>query len=138
VMDAITVALRLGISYLWVDRYRINQDDPDEKHRLITNMDKIYAGAEVTIIAAAGSDPHYGLPGVSSTFRSPNQYEVRIGSKNYMSLPPLSRVGPDSTRNLRWKRGWTYQEMLLSRRRLVFTPHQMYFQCVEGYDAEAV
>jgi hypothetical protein len=28
-----------------------------------------------------------------------------------------------------WERGWTYQEGVLSRRRLVFTDSQVYFEC---------
>ncbi|KAF2676793.1 HET-domain-containing protein [Lentithecium fluviatile CBS 122367] len=45
IQDAIDVALLLDISFLWIDRYCINQRDSDEKHRFINNMDKIYAGA---------------------------------------------------------------------------------------------
>lgn len=32
-------------------------------------MDRIYGGADLTIVAAAGNDKNYGLPGVSSTPR---------------------------------------------------------------------
>jgi hypothetical protein len=91
VLDALLVALRLGVRYLWVDRYCIDQNDPKEKHRLISNMDRIYAGAELTIIAAAGSDPSYGLPGVSSTPRSFEQLQIEIGHTTYVSLPPLEQ-----------------------------------------------
>jgi hypothetical protein len=41
IRDAMTVTLELGLRYLWVDRYCINQDDPVEKHNIITNMDAI-------------------------------------------------------------------------------------------------
>lgn len=64
--DAMFVALTLGIPYLWVDRYCIG---PDDKHHLIRNMDKIYQGATLTIIAAAGTGPWDGLPGVRGTSR---------------------------------------------------------------------
>jgi hypothetical protein len=92
VLDALLVALRLGIRYLWVDQYCIDQNDSKEKHRLISNMDRIYAGAELTIIAAAGSDPSYGLPGVSSTPRSFEQLHVKIGQTTFVSLPPIRHV----------------------------------------------
>lgn len=38
--------------YLWVDRYCIDQDDVAEKKEQIAQMDRIYRGAELTIIAA--------------------------------------------------------------------------------------
>lgn len=52
--DAILVAVELGVPYLWVDRYCI---DSRYRHDVIRQMDKIYAGAELTIIATFGSNP---------------------------------------------------------------------------------
>jgi hypothetical protein len=123
--DAISVAKQLQFPYLWVDRYCIDQGNEQEKHIMISNMDMIYSGAEVTIIAAAGSDPHYGIPGVSTTVR----HAAPIHAFDHGSLidwkNPISEIARS-----RWgRRGWTYQEMLLSRRRLVFTDSQMIFQC---------
>jgi hypothetical protein len=65
------VAINLDIPFLWVDRYCIDQANSEEKHDLIRNMDRIYEGAEITIIAATGDDPHHGLPGVRGTPRTP-------------------------------------------------------------------
>lgn len=126
VEDAMDVAISLGIPYLWVDRYCIDQSNHEEKHRLIKNMNKIYEQAEVTIIAAAiGDDPHYGLPGVQDTLRE-EPITIELGGKTFVTVAdPLQE-----TNKTKWSsRGWTFQEMLLSRRRLVFTRTQMYFQC---------
>jgi hypothetical protein len=41
ISDAMEVTLKLGLRYLWVDRYCINQDDEDERHNIIRNMDAI-------------------------------------------------------------------------------------------------
>jgi hypothetical protein len=126
--DAMVVAKELEIPYLWVDRYCIDQNNQTEKHTMISNMDKIYSGAEVTIIAAAGSDPQYGLPGVSTTIR----HGTSIDTFSHGSLLSwiYSRLVVSQSH---WAtRGWTYQEMLLSRRRLVFTDSQMLFQCCSG------
>lgn len=65
VADAIQVTLRLDYQYLWVDRYCIDQDDDDDKAIQIHQMDLIYQEAEVTIVASAGDDSSFGLPGVS-------------------------------------------------------------------------
>jgi hypothetical protein len=65
--DAMLVTVRLGLNYLWVDRYCIDQNNTKEKHSLISNMSKIYSEAEITIIAASGLDAHHGLSGVSES-----------------------------------------------------------------------
>jgi len=114
------------MKYLWVDRLCIDQDNPEEKHYLISKMGLIYEGAELTIIAADGMDSNCGLPGVGNTTRE-IQPKARVnGLMLVSSLPdPRNRI-----RNSIWStRGWTYQEGVLSRRRLVFTKEQLYFEC---------
>ncbi|KAH3972182.1 hypothetical protein HBI18_113720 [Parastagonospora nodorum] len=125
--DAMYVTLQLGISYLWVDRYCIDQKNAAEKHRLITNMDAVYRGATLTIIAAAGDGPDHGLPGINGTPRRQRYYShvVKSTGQEIVSID-VPREIQTSTWNTR---GWTYQEMVLSRRLLVFTATQMYFQC---------
>jgi len=89
-------------------------------------MDGIYRGAELTIIAAAGDDPKYGLPGVRNRLRV-SQPTVEIGKQKFLS----TLMEPQHTiRESKWMtRGWTYQEAVLSTRRLVFTDFQVYFEC---------
>jgi hypothetical protein len=123
--DAMSVTLSLGMFYLWVDRYCIDQRDLHEKHDIIRNMDRIYQGAEVTIIAPTGRNPQYGLPGVGNTSRRP-QLSLLAGDHAFLSTENVREQIHASVWN---SRGWTYQEMLMSRRRLVFTDSQMYFQC---------
>jgi hypothetical protein len=135
--DAMYVALHIGIPYLWIDRYCILQDDANDKHEAIRNMDAIYQGAILTIVAC-GSGPHEGLPGVRNTPGLP-------GHVNFQTRT-VRHDGPASTDKLqgfirfenpryeisrsKWNTcGWTYQEMFLSRRCLVFTESQIYFQC---------
>jgi hypothetical protein len=122
------------MQYLWIDRYCIGQSDAEQKHRMINNMDSIYQGAEVTIIAAAGSGPDHGLPGVSTSKRL--QRQIFKTGKYSVTATHNPKVEILSSK---WStRGWTYQEMLLSRRRLVFTDSQVYFQCHEAYHYEGI
>jgi hypothetical protein len=89
-------------------------------------MDQIYRSADITIVASTGSNPQQGLPGVSNTPRRQQLY-LKAGKHTFASTENIREQINTSTWN---SRGWTYQEMLLSRRRLVFTESQMYFQCV--------
>ena len=51
--DAITVTLKLGFNYLWVDHFCIDQTDQAEVKRQIGMVDLIYLNAKLTIVAAA-------------------------------------------------------------------------------------
>lgn len=125
VEDALVVSRELGIPYLWVDRYCIDQTNQQERHNMIANMDSIYANSEVTIVAAAGSNPHHGLPGVSGTpRRGTHRVKCSHGDLDYFADPYQEVKG--SAWN---QRAWTFQEMLLSPRRLAFTESQMVFEC---------
>ncbi|KAK0653138.1 heterokaryon incompatibility protein-domain-containing protein [Cercophora newfieldiana] len=128
VKDAISVTRSLGYRYLWVDKYCINQQDAKLRDIQIGKMDLIYHNAQLVIIAAAGPDEHYGLPGVGSTGRIDQSFIVRAG------VATLMNTGPDpahqvETKSEWWKRAWTFQEGLLPRRRLVFTETQSFFEC---------
>ncbi|KAH7139241.1 heterokaryon incompatibility protein-domain-containing protein [Dendryphion nanum] len=124
--DAIAVLRELGLSYLWVDRYCIDQNNPDTKHAQLQSMDEIYKMAEVTIIDAVGDSPDFGLCGVSKLPRSPS-IQIEMGDCRLYWIPDVKQEVRDSP----WSaRGWTFQEGLLSRRRLVFTKTHTYFQCM--------
>ena len=125
VKDAIRVTKDLGFQYLWVDKYCINQIDEATKKWQIDNMDLIYNSAELTLIAASGDDETYGLPGVSMK-RTPPKY-FTIGDFTIFHDP----IDPNRSINRsQWsKRAWTFQEELLSRRRLFFLPEQVCFAC---------
>lgn len=126
ISDAISVTRALGFQYLWVDAFCIDQGDADAKHTQIEQMNTIYEKAVLTIIAAAGEDETYGLPGVGQRLREP-QNIARFGGLGVIST---MKHPHSSIRSSRWaSRGWTYQEAVLSRRRLVFTDQQMYFEC---------
>jgi hypothetical protein len=128
VLDAASVTQKLGLRYLWVDRYCIDQSNLEEKHYLISRMASIYEGAEITIVAAAGSDATFGLPGVESVPRI-MQPKIQVHGLN----APLVSSLPDPWHIIQtsiWNgRGWTYQEGVLSKRLLVFTAHQLYWEC---------
>ncbi|KAM7185481.1 tol protein [Rhypophila sp. PSN 637] len=132
--DAVSLTQSLGCRYLWVGRYCIPQDDPIAKHLQLRGMDVIYQHAFFTIIAAAGDNPHHGLPGVRDTPRNA-QPQFTVGSRTLISVPLVKRKILKPTWN---SRGWTYQECLLSRRKVVFTDSQVYYQCNAMHCVEGI
>ena len=135
VEDAITVTKTLSWRYLWVDRYCIDQQDEVHKNDQINNMDKIYKGATVTLVAAAGIDDSFGLPGIGGTCRALQPYAVVKRTVLASTLCDPEYSIHDTT----WStRAWTYQEGVLSNRRLVFTEQQIYFECKNMHCCEAI
>jgi hypothetical protein len=107
-----TIALiqRLGVPYLWVDCLCIVQDDEENLHRQLQDMASIYASAYVTIVAANGWDADHGLRGIRG-ITDPRQLSPNDASDVYESLQPYTSIW--------YSRGWTFQEMVFSRRTIM-------------------
>lgn len=129
ISDAIIVCKRLGIKFLWVDCLCIIQNGTDKKTQL-GHMGYIYGGAQCTIVAGYGNDADAGLPGISNISRKRQHFHTQIGDLKLSTAP---RNAAAVLRNSVWyTRGWTFQELILSKRLLVFTEEQMLFFCVRG------
>ncbi|CCM06149.1 uncharacterized protein FIBRA_09622 [Fibroporia radiculosa] len=127
IADAIHLLQLLGERYLWVDALCIVQDDLDDQISQIKVMDQIYSNALLTVFAAGGMSAQASLPGLRSRRSSFNQHIEKIqGLHLAVSLTTLDEA---ITRSFWNTRGWTYQEYVLSRRRLWFTPEQVFFTC---------
>jgi hypothetical protein len=66
-------------------------------------MDRIYAEASLVIIAAAGDDPNYGLPGVSDRVRVP-QKVVNVGKCKLVEMLVDMKSTLSTTKW--WSRAW--------------------------------
>ncbi|RSL61345.1 hypothetical protein CEP53_005146 [Fusarium sp. AF-6] len=135
--DAIRVTLELGYEYLWVDRYCIMQTGSETiKQEQLRHMHTVYANAEVTLVDAAGEDTSIGLLGAPGRPRV-QQPGALIKGHALVCIPP------DPTYHIRsgttWAtRGWTYQEGLVSRRRLFFSKYEMSYECRDMLCREAL
>jgi hypothetical protein len=133
IRDAMLLCEKLSIPYLWVDALCLNQDLDTKSAELPTPFDimhSIYEAAYITIVAAAGHDSWAGLPG------------LRAGSRQCFNITELLGEVPlglyrgatnDIISRTKWnQRAWTYQEMLLSKRLLIFTDEEVFFECDSG------
>ena len=126
IKDAMEVCRRLNLQYLWVDRLCIVQDDDELREYEIRRMAGIYSNAVLTIAAVDGKSAQSGLCGVSKRTRRPQVSAAFDGLEVFDVLPSYQQSVPHSP----WSsRGWTYQEMCLSNRLLLFTEHQVFFRC---------
>jgi len=136
IQDTIALTLARGIGHLWIDRYCINQQNDAEKAEQLPKMDLIYNLSEVTIINAAGEGTQAGLAGVGKPRSTIRQPQARIGSRLLISSTKHPTL--DIRQSVWWSRGWTYQEGVLTRRRIVFTRRQVYYECRGMYCCEAL
>jgi hypothetical protein len=129
--DALIVAAGIKLQYLWVDSICIAQDDAAEKRSQIEAMYHIYAEATVCIVAAPGEDSLRGLPGVTKAREQSASSGVAIRKHLFIGVPrlPLNEV----IQRYKWMgRAWTYQELILSKRCLIFTDTEAFFYCASS------
>lgn len=116
VEDAIQLTQMLEERFLWVDRLCIVQDDIENWHSQINKMGSIYANA---YCPSEGSHADHGIAGLNK-ISGPRQLPPRAS----ISFPSLQMIEVHPTppaMNSAWdKRGWTFQELKLSRRALFF------------------
>ncbi|KAK6860510.1 hypothetical protein PG995_004146 [Apiospora arundinis] len=102
----------LGERYLWVDRFCICQDDASTKHAQLESMADIYGNAYLTIVAASEWDANHGLRGIEGITK-PRDLSSYLTTDQYREFMRVE--------NSIWSsRGWTFQEMVFSRRKLLF------------------
>ncbi|GJP95559.1 HET-domain-containing protein [Aspergillus niger] len=100
--------------------------DSEAKHEVIRYMGKFYSHALLNIFALSGADANHGLPGVRPHSRPPQLIEKVRTARFLSALPSL---GDSLEMSLHITRGWTFQEVLLSPRRLFVSDRQVYFHC---------
>ncbi|RDW73583.1 hypothetical protein BP6252_07490 [Coleophoma cylindrospora] len=143
--DTIDLAERLGVRYVWIDSLCIIQDDknnPSDFDKESVHMADYYQHAFVTISATSGTDEGGLFPeraegqGPPKVMRLPYR-DKRGERRGYFYLYKYRlQVNQDYQSNILksglFTRGWVYQERMLSRRAVCYTPSGMFFTCVAG------
>lgn len=120
IRDAISLTEQLGIPYIWIDALCIVQDDEVSKHDQIQAMAGIFANAYVTLIAGNGWDANHGLRGIQGV-TEPRHLSSFLKSNLRENLQPYSS---------KWySRGWTFQEMVFSPRKIMFQYQLAVWEC---------
>ncbi|KAK3067386.1 hypothetical protein LTR53_015774 [Teratosphaeriaceae sp. CCFEE 6253] len=148
--DAIIVARRLDIHYLWIDALCILQDDAEDWAREAAGMGAVFANAQFVLSATLAHSDRDGflrqsskkwplryVRGEEDLSRRPPQYVEAANETNVLdtvvqraetSNPPYNRpieTFPTS------RRAWCFQEQLLGRRILSFEKGGLTYHCSE-------
>lgn len=127
IQDVLQVTRWLGLRYVWIDAYCIQQDNPVELEEAVSNMDSVYENALLTI-CVFWADSDAGLHGVSLPFKDHNTQP--LGENYICSSLPHRHPLDDEIIDTPWhQRGWIFQESILSRQRLCFMPSSVVLLC---------
>lgn len=132
--NAILVARRLRVGYLWIDSLCIVHDDRNHYDRSRRETASIYGGAYVTL-CAAGNETENGLP-----LPDAGQKFDQIIEQCGLDLSLTCHISPEFyIQDSPWaSRAWTFCERLASRRCLIFTKERVFFECREALRSEDV
>ncbi|KAK7427373.1 hypothetical protein QQZ08_006142 [Neonectria magnoliae] len=139
-----------GQRYLWVDRLCIIQDDNAAVHRSLNAIHQIFAKSALCLVALAGQDANHGLRGFRGISAPRSVDHVAFDMAGGDKLSWFNKPGPVWDRSYDgdadnvdarpkrdvgsiWnERGWTYQEFIFAKRRLVFTDGPLRWVCLGG------
>ena len=131
-LDAVIFTRRLRIRYLWIDSLCIIQDDDHDWQREASNMQSVYRHSYLTLAASKSGGPGEGLFSIA-----PEEFKLRKipfksnrGIRNMVSVRhSITHLGSRDQFPL-LKRGWVFQERVLSGRVLHFGPQELMWECM--------
>ena len=146
--NAIEVARRLGLRYLWIDSLCIVQHDKDDWEAEAARMGMVYTQAFIVLCVASTPNPRTPFLGQRDEEWLPKRFDfeteqgvkmpIMVRQRHLLAAPleqgsleppftsawaTLKRVGP------LYKRGWCFQETFLATRILHFAPGAIIFEC---------
>lgn len=135
--DAIVIARKLQLRYVWIDALCIIQDDPADWATEAARMNEVYGSAHLTVAATSAMSSTDGFlkRSVDTACSIPYYKDIHGDPAGYLFLAYMQMGGDqgswsDNVDNSRWNtRGWTFQERLLSRRVLHFTNRKIFWEC---------
>lgn len=132
--DAIQVVSKLGIRYLWIDALCIIQENQADWEAESVSMSKIFAYSHITICAASSSSCSQSFLQRSNEqlilpFCSTLRPEISGEYSVLLTGMPISQHDAD-LRHSKWRRrGWVWQEEIMSPRKALFTERILQFRC---------
>ncbi|KXJ96262.1 heterokaryon incompatibility protein-domain-containing protein [Microdochium bolleyi] len=137
--EALLATRKLGVQYIWIDSLCIIQDRDDlsDWHKEATLMHKVYSNSYCNLAASDAKDSTEGL----FRDRDPRSLQSRVnlcmeGLDDQQAYLPVTFAESDLwARAVPWssinRRGWVFQERMLSPRILYFGHEQLFWECRE-------
>ena len=152
--DAVSIARKLDVRYIWIDSLCIIQDDPADWAIEASKMGSYYSNSLFTIAAVSGHDAKAGcfMPykpqtlapcAIAIGFPVSEDYPENTSGRLFGFIRPNLSWDPVQQtdgfhRPILWQRAWVLQERLLSPRLLLFSEMQMSWYCRSEEASERV
>jgi len=154
--EAIAIARRLGIRYLWIDSLCIIQDDSKDWNIEAAKMGSIYSRAYLVIAATGAVDGNGGIfikkvPYITLRGEDQHQKQFEIFVRHQLDHRSFGWdvTYGETQRATRYKyrqtinpgyplftRAWCFQERVLGSRVLHFTRDELIFECISSLSCE--
>jgi hypothetical protein len=134
--DAIVVAQKLGLRYLWIDSLCIIQNSDSDWLKESASMSTIYQNSVLTIAATKSKDGSEGcfsknpITYQDYCIKSPDQLSDIYIREKLTHWDTASKSDVPSSYPL-LTRGWAYQERFLAPRVLHFCEKELVWECLE-------
>jgi hypothetical protein len=127
--DAIAVARRVGLDYIWIDSLCIIQDDPSDWAREAASMSLIYGSSSLNIAASGAINGTFGcFPQIGRPVPCHVALHFEGHPVPYRCLP-ADLLDRSLTNMPLMSRGWALQERILAPRNAHFTFTQVFWEC---------
>lgn len=127
--DAVRTTLTLGLSHIWIDALCILQDDASDVELEISRMPLYYGANTITISAESAAACTDGFLNRGTTTFEAGPFEIAFITKlGRGSIQLLQQFREDTIAPIA-RRGWTFQESMLSRRMIAFSESQAVWCC---------
>lgn len=140
-IDAVTIARRLGLRYLWIDSLCICQDDASDWARESSRMVDVYSNAHIVIAANRSDDSNGGVfhsraARLNTVFKLPDGEDDVHAMLLFQSDQAMAYTATEFLDEPLTGRGWALQERVLAKRVIHYNDRQIYFECDQGIFAE--
>jgi hypothetical protein len=131
--DAVTIARRLKIRYLWIDALCILQDSDTDWNEQSAKMGDIYQNAWLNISADVSEHSNAGIlarrnPLDIQNCEHPTLLSSTAGYKKVI-CPFVGDVMHVVNKNILTERGWIFAERLFSKRIIHWSYHEVIWEC---------
>jgi hypothetical protein len=139
---AVDLTRRLGMQYIWIDSLCIVQDDSEDKNLELPRMGSVYGDAYLVIAATLAENGAHGLyhdrlpfhveflisenETLKATVFEKSHHDVWKKGEQFWTAPGLPLLG----------RAWAFQERMLAKRVVHFTPNELVWECQSLIDCE--
>ncbi|KAI2617296.1 HET-domain-containing protein [Hypomontagnella submonticulosa] len=135
--DAMRIAHRFGVQYLWIDRLCIYQDSPEDWRREAGSMQDVYRNGSFCISALSAEDDEGGcFSSRDPSLVAPTAIYLQADGGTFRADLEDSAWFTTFRNEPLTQRAWVLQERLMAPRTIYFGHRQVFWECLELHACE--